>query len=138
MDFDKIEDPFLPPVKAEKKGSFEIRNHFIIWSTEEQLPVGFIRTTWKPSKKTLSYGGGILPRFRRMGFAREARLGIMRHYAKLGVEQFKVLIRKKNTPSVELAQSLGFVLQVEFEAELNGQEETFVRYVMLAQDLPAN
>jgi RimJ/RimL family protein N-acetyltransferase len=136
--YQKIEEALLPQVRAKKVGpKLSIITHYAIWESTTQSLVGFISPIWIPSLSLINYGGGILPAFRRLGMAREARIALMQYYAKLGVKGFEAHVLRDNLPSIRLSTSLGFIREQESTITIEGKNQVVVTFFLSAENVPS-
>lgn len=87
---------------------------FLIREKQANRPVGFVgwQTFYEPAQKSAGrkrkvgyYSIGILPEFRKQGFAKEAVEKII-HFKKGGYDEVRAFIMPSNTPSLNLAARL--------------------------------
>lgn len=74
----------------------------------------------------VEFGYSVYPRFRRLGYAREASLALMKWaYSRHSISQFIVTIDPGNIPSLKLALSLGFNKVGSHVDDVDGLEDIY-------------
>lgn len=73
-------------------------------------------------------GYTIEPQYRKNGFAKESAIAMLNWAKAQNVHTFILTISPDNTPSVRLAQSMGFIKIAERMDEIDGVEGVYIRH----------
>ena len=112
--------------------------NWIVSRLEDRVPIGYVQATIPLSLDHALMGWTIGRADQGRGYARESVRAICRHLICNGVAEIRATIDVRNTPSISLAQSIGFVRQATAISEdvLDGVRGSDHHYVLRRQPSP--